>query len=532
MVPCPWFSEFAEYCRNNPDGDYGIHLTLNSEWEHYRWGPVAPVERVPSLIDENGNLWDNVRQVAANARAEEVEIELRAQIDRALKFGVPLSHLDTHMGAVVSRPDLLEVYVNLGLDYNLPVMFLRSAGSEMAARAFPKLMGKGKQLLEALDRNNLPVLDKMVQYYKDGPYEERKEYYLNVLRKLKPGVTQIIIHCGVDNPELQGITSSYKIRDSDRRVFLDPEVIAEVKKLDIEVIGWKDLRKQTAKRYVIIHADDAGMSHSVNAATIEGFEKGAVSSASIMVPCPWFAEFAAYARENPQYDYGIHLSLTSEWKYYRWGPVAPREKVPSLIDKDGFLWDNNGLVAANVKASEVEIELRAQIQRAKQFGVTLTHLDPHMGALLMRPDLVEAYVNAGLEFDLPVLFVRTFAEEVLREFPGLKGNYDELKMELKKRRMPILEAVFQNYDEQDYERRKHWYLDVLKNLPEGVSEIIIHCGIDNTELKAVTTSSNRRDADRRIFIDPEVMAEIKNQNVEVISWKQFREMAGRKTVGQ
>ena len=275
------------------------------------------------------------------------------------------------------------------------------------------------------------------------------------------------------------------------------------------------------KKYLIVHADDAGMSHSVNMATIHAMENGVVSSASIMVPCPWFSEFAKYAREHPEGDYGIHLTLNAEWDLYRWGPVAPREKVPSLVDKDGYLWDNVGQVAENAKAEEVAVELRAQITRARQFGVPLSHLDTHMGAVFSRPDLLAVYVQLGVEFDLPVLFLRR-PNETVRQIPGLAERFDAVLAELDQRGFPVLDRLEQFYSGSSHVERRRKYVDTIRSLQPGVTQIIIHCGYDNAELQAITNSSARRDGDRRIFTEPEVAELIKEEGIQVIGWKQLR----------
>ncbi len=281
------------------------------------------------------------------------------------------------------------------------------------------------------------------------------------------------------------------------------------------------------KKYVIIHADDAGMSHSVNVGTIEAMEKGCVSSASIMVPCPWFQEIAIYAKEHPERDFGLHLTLNSEWKTYRWGPVAPRDKVPSLLDKEGFLHPDVPSVAANARSSEVEIELRAQIGRALEFGVPVTHLDTHMGALVCRPDLVDVYVNLGIEFNLPVLFIRNVHkdERTAKEYPALADKAAELTLALDAVKLPILDTLAQFYGGESQEKRKETYLKSLRELKPGVTEIIIHCGVDDAELRAITSSHLNRDGDRRIFTNPEIVDAIRNLGIEIISWKQFHAMS-------
>jgi len=282
------------------------------------------------------------------------------------------------------------------------------------------------------------------------------------------------------------------------------------------------------KTYLIVHADDAGMSHSVNMATIEGMEKGIVSSCSIMVPCPWFKEFAEYARMHPEKDYGLHLTLNSEWKNYKWGPVAPREKVPSLVDAEGYLWNDVPFVLLNAKASEVETELRAQIDRALQFKVPVSHLDTHMGAVVCRPDILEVYIRLGLEYQIPVMLTKQPDAASRKVFPWLEAKAAELRPLVEESNFPVLDTLLRFNNGDTLEQRKLNYLKDIRELKPGLHQLIIHCGIANEELEGITGTWKKRDADLRVFTDPEVIDEIKKLGIEVITWKQAHEMVRMK----
>ena len=157
--------------------------------------------------------------------------------------------------------------------------------------------------------------------------------------------------------------------------FASPLSKADSKTL-AEHLGYK-----ATDKLLIINGDDTGMCHAANTATIDSLERGLMTSATIMVPCPWFTEIARYAKANPGKDFGVHLCHTSEWQVYRWGPVAPREKVPGLVDNEGYLWRSVPEVYQHATPEEALTEARAQVHKALDAGIDVTHLDTHMGAL-------------------------------------------------------------------------------------------------------------------------------------------------------
>jgi chitin disaccharide deacetylase len=228
-------------------------------------------------------------------------------------------------------------------------------------------------------------------------------------------------------------------------------------------------------KLVIIHADDLGVSHSENSASIMAMEKGSVSSASIMVPCPWFPEIAAYAGKNPTSDFGLHLTVTSEWKNYKWGPVTPVTKVPSLVNGQGFFYSATDSVVMFANSFEVEEEIRNQVKRSIQFGINPTHLDAHMGAVLSNIQFLKSYIKVGHEFKIPVFLTRQLE-------PFLNIKLDTLINE----NNVIFDTVV-SATPADYKTGfKNFYANALKNIKPGLTYLIIHTAFDDNEMKAVS----------------------------------------------
>ncbi len=226
-------------------------------------------------------------------------------------------------------------------------------------------------------------------------------------------------------------------------------------------------------RLLVIHADDLGMAHSVNRAIFEAFENHWITSASILVPCPWFPEVALWAKAHPDADLGIHLDLNSEWKTFRWRPISPADRVPSLLDADGYFPLEEMEVAARAKIPEVELELTAQIERARAAGIRISHLDSHMSALMGTAALAAEYRTLGREQRMPILWHAEAAEKLgteARPRPEFVLNDDDLEI-------------------QPGVAPKDWlktYKQMLAPLKPGVHHLVVHLAHDDEEMRGAT----------------------------------------------
>ncbi len=269
-------------------------------------------------------------------------------------------------------------------------------------------------------------------------------------------------------------------------------------------------------RLLIIHADDLGMNHSVNRATFEALEKGWITSASILVPCPWFPEVVRWAQQHPGADLGIHLALTSEWTDLRWGPVSSKDAVPSLLDPQGYLPLDTPEVGRNAKIPEVKTELRAQIDRARSLGIRPTHLDMHMASMVTTPELFEIYKQLRDEYRLPVLLESSGAH-------GAPASSAVSAEEIPIRRVISMEPGVASKDWMD------WYEKQLAALGPGVYQVIVHLSYDDDEMRGATRDhpdwgAAWRQRDLDMVQDAQFQKFLKDQEFVLIGWKDLAKL--------
>jgi predicted glycoside hydrolase/deacetylase ChbG (UPF0249 family) len=318
-----------------------------------------------------------------------------------------------------------------------------------------------------------------------------------------------------------------------------------------EKLGWKK-----GDRVVILHIDDAGMSYDSNLGTIRALEEGAANSVSVMMPCPWVPGFVRYLKENPTVDAGLHLTLTSEWRDYRWGPLAGKPAAPGLVDPEGALWPGVEQVVAHASPDEVEKEIRAQLERARSMGFEPTHLDSHMGTLFATPAFLERYIKVGAEEKIPVMFPgghNSFISEQYQEgtkaqliregkytegqelpVPPILAQTREVGKTIWNYGLPVLDDLHNfSYDwklpegvpvspENLQKMKTEKYIDALRRMKPGVTMVIMHCTDPTEVFDKISDSGPSRQGDLLAMLDPGLREALKQERIILTTWRELK----------
>jgi len=272
----------------------------------------------------------------------------------------------------------------------------------------------------------------------------------------------------------------------------------QVKKTEAEKLGF-----ETGKKVLILHADDAGMSPEANEAIIEILKNGHIQSAAVMAPCPNFEDFINWAKENPGVDVGMHLTLTSEWKSYRWGSVSDSAKVPGLIDPEGKFWHEVPDVVMHASAEEVEIEIRAQIDAAIALGWNPTHMDTHMGTLYGSPAYIAVFAKVAEEYNIPANILDLSNQDVVERYRQIGYPItDEVIALASNYKLPKLDNFTSVPRGKTYEEVRENFFQLVKSLDAGLTEIIFHPSTETENVKTITNSWQQRVWEAQLFSDP------------------------------
>ena len=267
-------------------------------------------------------------------------------------------------------------------------------------------------------------------------------------------------------------------------------------------------------KLLIIHADDIGLSNSVNQASFKALKNGYVNSGSIMMPCDYISDVGEFAIENPSIDLGLHLTVTSEWRDYKWNGVLQPNETPSLINKKGELSENIKKFVLKAEPLELKNELQAQIDLSKSIGINPTHIDSHEGALFYDQDLFKVYLEIGEKNKLPVFVPKMVAVHFDKKFP-------------KPENVVVIENFYMARKGIEHDEWETFYLNILDNLKPGISQLIVHLGYDDDEMKSITVDhpdfgSKWRNLDYDIVSSDKFKNALKNNKIKLITWKQIQ----------
>ncbi|WP_020529641.1 polysaccharide deacetylase family protein [Flexithrix dorotheae] len=278
------------------------------------------------------------------------------------------------------------------------------------------------------------------------------------------------------------------------------------------------------KKVIILHADDAGMCEEANIATFQQLETDVIQSAAGMPPCPKFEEFIDWAKSHPEEDLGLHLTLTSEWKTYRWHSVEDTAEVPGLIDPERKLWREVPDVVRHASAKEVEKEIRAQIEKSIALGYRPDHIDTHMGTLYAHPEYIEVFFRVAEEYKIPANVIDLSDSAVVEKFRavGYPINDDVIRY-AENYSLPKIDNFTSAPNAKTYEEKIQKFKDLILSLKPGITEIIFHPSVETENLKTITNSWQQRVWEAKMFSDPDLIKFFEQEGILFTNWKEIME---------
>jgi chitin disaccharide deacetylase len=295
-------------------------------------------------------------------------------------------------------------------------------------------------------------------------------------------------------------------------------------------------------RVLILHVDDAGMSFDSNMGAELALTKGVSTSVSVMMPCPWVPGFVGFLKSHPEIDAGLHLTLTSEWDSYKWGPLSGRNNTPGLVDSGGYFWSTVEAVVKHANADEVEAEMTAQLVKARSMGFEPTHLDTHMGTVYGSPEFLIRYIRLGMKNHIPVMLpggadVLIQAQSMLPD--ATIQAMRTLGKNLWTAGLPVLDdlhnysydwvipADMANDDKKLDEYKTTKYIEALKMLKPGLTMMIMHCTETGDEFKYISDSGPTRKGDLLAMMNPAFKKALQDQGIILTTWREIKQRRDR-----
>jgi chitin disaccharide deacetylase len=278
-------------------------------------------------------------------------------------------------------------------------------------------------------------------------------------------------------------------------------------------------------RVAIIHTDDIGMCQASVDAFAEMVDFGLISSGAVMVPCPWFLEAAKYGVSHPEADMGAHMTLTSEWDTYRWGPISTRDPETGLMDDQGFFHKTSEAVWEHADPEAAIAELDLQIQRALQAGMTLTHIDTHMGSVA-HPAFIPGYIQLAIKYGVPAMVPRLSSEELISQQNVDKATADMvlgMVNTLEEMGIPLIDTL-SGLELEVAADRFEQAKQALRSLKPGITHFIIHPSKDTPELRHITSSWDCRVADYETFTSEATREFIRNEGIQIIGYRDLKKL--------